>query len=120
MKRYASLAIAAALGLTILGSVAFAGDNHGTSYEDRNGVRWYANYGYDRGLKDGTHSGREDAEKGFRFRATDHGQFKSAMDGYQGHCTKDEYKDSYRAGYMKGYKETYNQVMRSYGYRSLR
>lgn len=118
MKRIASLAIAGFLALTVLGATAFAGDH--TSYEDRNGVRWTANYGYDNGLKDGQHSGRQDAEHGYRFRATDHGQFKSAMDGYSGHCSKDDYKSAYRAGYMKGYRQAYDVTMRSYGYRQVR
>ncbi len=118
MKRMASLAVMATLALTMLGAAAVA-DDRGTSYEDRNGVKWYANYGYDKGLKDGGHSGHEDAEHGYRFRATDHGQFKDAMDGFNGHCTKEEYKQAYRAGYMKGYRQAFDETMRSFGYRQV-
>ena len=121
MKRFASLALAATFALTMLGATAFAGDEtYHTSYEDRNGVRWYPNYGYDKGLKDGMHSGHVDAEKGFRFRAEDHGQFRSGTDGYDGRGTKDEYKEAYRSGYMKGYKQAYGETMRSLGYRQVR
>ena len=119
MKRIASLAVMGCLGLTMLVAAAVA-DDHGTSYEDRNGVKWYANYGYDKGLKDGQHSGHEDAEHGFRFRATDHGQFKDGMDGFRGKCTKEEYKQAYRAGYMKGYRAAFDETMRSFGYRQVR
>ena len=121
MRRIASLAIAGTLGLALLGATAFAGDDyHGTTYEDRNGVRWYPNNGYDRGLKDGTHSGHVDAEKGQRFRAQEHGQFRSATDGYDGRGTKDAYKEAYRNGYMKGYKQAFGETMRSLGYRQVR
>lgn len=121
MRRFASLAIVGTLALTMLGATAFAGDDYqGTSYEDRNGVRWYANYGFDRGMRDGTHSGHVDAEKGLRFRATDHGQFRGGTDGFQGGCTKDEYKEAYRAGYMKGYRQAFGDTMKSLGYRQVR
>jgi hypothetical protein len=116
MKRFGFLAMALLVGLTMLASTAFAGDNKGTSYQDRNGVKWYANYGFDRGLRDGSHAGRQDAEKGYRFRAQEHGQFRSAMDGFKG-GRKDDYKDAYRAGYLKGYKEEYRMTSRTYEYR---
>lgn len=119
MKRIASFVVMGSMALTTLGSIAVA-DDRGTSYEDRNGVKWYANYGYDKGLKDGQHSGHDDAEHGFRFRAADHGQFKGGLDGYRGKCTKEEYKQAYRAGYMKGYRTAYDETMRSFGYRQVR
>ena len=116
MRRFGFLATALLAGLTILAGSAFAGDDYkGTSYEDRNGVKWYANYGFDRGFKDGSKSGRQDAEKGYRFRASDHGQFKGGLDGFKG-GNKEDYKDAYRAGYMKGYKEQYNRTSRNFGY----
>ncbi len=115
MKKMAGLIVAGTLALTILGTTAFAGDDH-SSYTDRNGVRWYANYGYDRGMRDGAHSGHKDAEHGFRFRATDHGQFRSGTDGYDGSGSKEEYRESYRAGYRKGYRQAYDETMLSLGY----
>ena len=47
MKRIAALAIAGTLALTVLGAAAFAPDANykGTSYEDKNGVRWYREQG---------------------------------------------------------------------------
>lgn len=123
MKRCASLLVVGTFAFTMVAGAAFAAggdDYHGTSYEDRNGVRWYPNYGYDKGMKDGMHSGHVDAEKGFRYRAEDHGQFRSGTDGYQGKCTKDEYKEAYRAGYLKGYKQAYGETMKSLGYRQIR
>ncbi len=121
MKKFASLAMAGTLAMTMLGTAAFAGgQSYTTSYEDRNGVRWYPNYGYDRGYRDGMHSGHGDAEKGYRFRAEDHGQFRSGSDGYDGRGSKDEYKEAYRAGYMKGYKQAYGETMKSFGYRQVR
>ena len=121
MKRYATLAVVGTFTLTLLAGTAFAGhDDYKTSYEDRNGVKWYPNYGYDKGLKAGARSGHVDAEKGFRFRASDHGQFRSGLDGYVGKCSKDEYKEAFRAGYMKGYRQAYNETMKSFGYRQIR
>lgn len=121
MNRIASLAMVGTFALAMLGTaVAAPGDQPGTSYEDRNGVTWYANYGFDRGLKDGARSGHEDAEKGFRYRATDHGQFKSGTDGFNGGCSKDTYKEAYRAGYLKGYRQAYTDTMKSFGYNRVR
>ncbi len=116
MKKLAGLLAAGTLALTMLGGMAFAGDDYHTSYTDRNGVRWYASPGYDRGFRDGAHSGHGDAEKGYRFRAQDHGQFRSGTDGWDGNGAKDAYRESYRAGYMKGYKQAYDETMRSLGY----
>jgi hypothetical protein len=122
MKRIAVLAIAGTLALTVLGAAAFASDANykGTSYEDKNGVRWYANKGYDRGIKDGEKAGHQDAEKGYRYRVDEHGQFRSATDGWNGWGHKEEYKDAYRAGYSKGYKQAFNETMHSLGYRRVR
>jgi hypothetical protein len=119
MKRIASLAIMGTLALSMLGGAAFGADwddYHGNRYADRDDYRGRANYGFDRGLHDGSHSGHEDAEHGYRFRATDHGQFKGGLDGYNGGCSKDEYRDAYRAGYMRGYRQAFNETVRSMGY----
>lgn len=123
MKGFAAMAIVGTLALTVLGATAFAADKDdykGTSYEDRNGVRWYPNRGYDRGMKDGSKSGHQDAEKGFRYRADQHGQFRSGTDGWNGRGKKDEYVEAYRAGYTKGYKQAFNETMHSLGYRQVR
>ena len=123
MKRFAVLAIMGTLALTVLAATAFAADKDdykGTSYEDRSGVRWYPNHGYDRGMKDGSKSGHQDAEKGYRYRADQHGQFRSGTDGWDGRGKKDEYIEAYRAGYTKGYKQAFNETMHSLGYRQVR
>jgi len=116
MKKLASLIVLGTLALTMLGASAFAGDNSHSSYTDQNGVRWYANYGFDHGMRDGAHSGHQDAEQGFRFRASDHGQFRNGTGGYDGAGSKEEYRESYRAGYLKGYRQAYDETMRSLGY----
>ncbi|ABF43417.1 hypothetical protein Acid345_4417 [Candidatus Koribacter versatilis Ellin345] len=119
MKKLAGLFAAGALALTMLGGMAFAGDDYHTSYTDRDGTKWYASPGFDRGFRDGGHSGHVDAEHGFRFRASDHGQFRGGTDGWNGNGAKDAYRESYRAGYLKGYREAYDETMRSLGYHKV-
>ncbi len=120
MKWIGKVMAVGTLGVAMLGSTAFAAD-----WDDYRGRAYYnvqwgynggADYAYQNGMHDGGHSGYEDAVKGYPFRATDHGQFRGATDGYHGGMPKDMYRQAYREGYMRGYRQAYAQASRGYGY----
>ncbi len=111
MKKRASLALVATLALGLLGGTAVAQDrddwHYGTYTYDSRG---YMHYAFDTGFREGQQAGQEDAARRIRFRATDHGAFRSGMDGYRG-GNRWAYQDAFRDGYMRGYRQAYGETM---------
>lgn len=93
--------------IAALAGTAVAHDGYG--YYGRRPVH----YGYVNGYRLGQQAGGEDAARRIRFRATDHGSFRSGMDGYRG-GNRHIYRDQFRAGYMQGYRQAYSATMARY------
>jgi len=102
--RMAALILGAALGLGTLALSAQAQerDDYGARVAPQFVLtQWGLNNGhFDHGYRDGSKAGREDAQKGKRFIAYDHGTYRDSHD------------QTYREGYLRGYRETYDQYAR--------
>ena len=60
------------------------------------------------GYQDGLAAGRQDRNKGDKFKPQDHDLYKNGMHGWTAELgTKDQFKQLYREGFVKGYQEGY-------------
>src|SRR5688572_2013560 len=107
MKRQPGTMIGLVLALMfVAGPVVSAHDRNDGRYQRE--LSNSRQYGYENGLRDGAHHGRDDRERniGYNVRSDD---YKKADRGYQKHMgNKGNYKDGYREGYQDGYNNAYN------------
>ncbi len=74
----------------------------------------YNNEAYDRGFREGSQKGREDAKDGDRYDPRRHKWYREGDRGYNSrYGSRDGYKDAYRNAFERGYSQGY----REYGYR---